>query len=108
VALFRIANERVLLTIVFQAIMGLMTTRMLEKEVMELPPQTRVRLAEKIIESIDGFGDAKIASQWDEEISRRVKDIRSGAEKSIPAEEVMKTARREVNEARRLSSPRRK
>jgi hypothetical protein len=37
-----------------------------------------------------------------------VKEIQSGAEKGIPAEDVMKEARRALNETRRLPSARRK
>lgn len=85
-----------------------MTMRALEKEVLELPPRSRVELAEKIIESIDDFTDSNIANQWDEEISRRVAEIESGVENHVPDDEVMKKARRAVNEARRISSARRK
>lgn len=85
-----------------------MTLRLLEKEVLELPPRSRVRLAERIIESIDDYADAQLESAWDGEIERRVKEIQSGAEKGIPAGEVMKEARLALNETRRLPSARRK
>jgi putative addiction module component (TIGR02574 family) len=77
-----------------------MTLRVLEKEVLELPPRSRVRLAEKIIESLDDYADHGLAALWDDEIGRRVKEIESGAEKGIPADQVMKKARR-VSSARR-------
>jgi putative addiction module component (TIGR02574 family) len=82
--------------------------RALEKEVLDLPPRSRLQLAEKILESIDDFADPTIANLWDSEIQSRIAEIRSGDEKGIPADEVMKSARRAVNETRRLSSPRRK
>jgi putative addiction module component (TIGR02574 family) len=85
-----------------------MTLRVLEKEVLDLPPRSRVRLAEKIIESLDDYADPGLAALWDDEIGRRVKEIESGAEKGIPADQVMKKARRALNEARRVSSARRK
>ena len=85
-----------------------MTLRVLEKEVLELPPRSRVRLAEKIIASIDDYADPALEAAWDDEIERRVKDIQSGAETGIPAAQVMKEARRILNEARRLSLARRK
>ena len=91
-----------------KGIIKAMTLRVLEKEVLELPPRSRVRLAEKIIESIDDYADPKLEAEWNEEIGRRVKQIESGAEKGIPAEQAMKHARRALNEARRLSSARRK
>ncbi|MGO8765509.1 MAG: addiction module protein [Limisphaerales bacterium] len=85
-----------------------MTLRLLEKEVLELPPHTRVRLAEKIMESIDDYATPGLEAAWDDEIERRVKEIQSGAEKGIPAGDVMKEARRALNETRRLPSTRRK
>jgi putative addiction module component (TIGR02574 family) len=85
-----------------------MTLRLLEKEVLELPPRSRVRLAEKIMESIDDYATPELAAAWDDEIERRVKDIQSGAEKGIPAEDLMKEARRVLSETRRLPSARRK
>jgi putative addiction module component (TIGR02574 family) len=85
-----------------------MTFRVLEKEVLDLPPRSRVQLAEKIIQSVDGYADAQLEAAWTAEIRRRVEEIQSGAEKGIPAGQVMKEARLELNEARRLSSARRK
>jgi putative addiction module component (TIGR02574 family) len=85
-----------------------MTLRVLEKEALELPPRSRVRLAEKIIESIEDYADTAIEAAWDNEVERRVKEIESGAENGIPAVQVMKNARRVLNETRRLSSARRK
>lgn len=70
-----------------------MTLRVLEKQVLELPPRSRVRLAERIIESIDDYATPELEAAWDDEIERRVKSIRSGAEKGIPSEHVMKEAR---------------
>ena len=85
-----------------------MTLRVLEKEALGLPPRSRVRLVEKIIESIDDYADPNLEAAWDHEIERRVKGIESGAEEGIPAAQVMKDARRALNEARRLPSARRK
>jgi putative addiction module component (TIGR02574 family) len=85
-----------------------MTLRVLEKEVLELPPRSRVRLAEKLIESVEDYADPQWEAEWTDEIDRRVAEICSGKEKGIPAEQVMKKARQAVNETRRLSSARRK
>ena len=85
-----------------------MTLRTLEKEVLELSPRSRVRLAERIIESIADYADAYVKEDWDNEIERRVREIESGREKGIPAEQVSKEARLVLNETRRVSSARRK
>ena len=85
-----------------------MTLRVLEKEVLELPPRSRVLLAERLIESIEDYADPALKAEWDHEIQRRVKEIKSGRETGIPAAEVMRTARQALNETRRVSSARRK
>ena len=85
-----------------------MTLRLLEKEALVLPLRSRMRLAERIIDSIDHYADPELEAAWDDEIERRVKDIQSGTEKGIPAKDVMREARRALNEARRLPSARRK
>ena len=85
-----------------------MTLRILEKEVLELPARSRVRLAERIIESIDDYADPALEAAWDDETERRVKEIESGVEQGVPAGPVMKDARRALNETRRLPSARRK
>ena len=85
-----------------------MTFHALEKEVLELPPRSRVRLAERIIESVDDYADPATEAAWSDEIERRVNEIKSGAAQGIPADQAMKEARRVLNETRRLSSTRRK
>ena len=85
-----------------------MTIRALEKEVMDLPPRSRVRFAEKIIESVDDFTSSEIEAAWSDEIGRRVKEIESGKAKGTPASEVMTKVRRALNEIRQISSARRK
>ena len=70
-----------------------MTLRVLEKEVLELPPRSRVRLAERLIESIADYADPKLESEWNDEIE-------TGAEKGIPAAEAMKQARHALHETR--------
>lgn len=85
-----------------------MTLRVLEKEALQLPPRSRVRLAERIIESIEDYADPELQAEWEDEIGQRVKDIKSGVEKGVPAEKVMREARRALHETRRLSSARRK
>ena len=85
-----------------------MTVRALEKQVMDLPPRSRIRIAEKIIESVDDFTGKEIEAAWSEEIARRVHEIESGKVKGIPAAQAMAKARRALNEARKISSSRRK
>jgi putative addiction module component (TIGR02574 family) len=85
-----------------------MTIRALEKEVMELPPRSRVRLAEKLIESVGDFTSKDVEAAWSEEVGRRVEEIKSGKAKGISASDAMAKARRMLHEARHLSSVGRK
>lgn len=85
-----------------------MTIRALEKEVLDLPPRSRVRFVEKIIESVDDFTSRDIEAAWAQEIGRRTEEIKSGKVKGSSAKQAMAKARRAVNEARQISSARRK
>jgi putative addiction module component (TIGR02574 family) len=85
-----------------------MTTATLEEKVLKLPPASRVRLAEKLLQSVDDYVSPEIASSWEREIARRSREIESGRVKGIPADEVFAEARRRLHEARGLSSSRRK
>ena len=61
---------------------------------LQLPNADREALAEQLWESLEGeessIGDHPFAAEWDEEIRRRVEDIRSGAVETIPWEEARK------------------
>jgi len=85
-----------------------MTIAALEREVLALPASSRVRFAEKILASVDDFVTPAIAKAWERELERRVREIKEGRAQRIPAEQVSAEARRKVNEARRVSSTRRK
>ena len=85
-----------------------MTFAALEKEVLALPAKSRVRIAERILASVDEFVTPAIAKAWESELERRTKEIKEGRVEGIPADKVAAEARRKLNEARRLSSARRK
>lgn len=58
-------------------------------ELMKLAPETRLELAERLIESVPPtFSDPEIAEEWRAEIARRVKEAKEGLVKPVPAEEV--------------------
>ncbi|GAB3771988.1 hypothetical protein GCM10028796_41660 [Ramlibacter monticola] len=59
-----------------------------------LSAEDRARLAEELLESLQGEADADAEAAWDREIERRVAEIESGAVRLIPAEEVHAEARR--------------
>ena len=75
----------------------------IEENVLTWPAARRIRLAEKLIASVEGFASPEIEAAWNTEIESRVMEIREGRTEGIPAEEVMKEARTKLHEARRLS-----
>lgn len=67
-----------------------MTTalKQLTHEALELPVQERAELAHILIASIDESSDSEVSSAWEIELKKRVREIREGNVKGIPAEEV--------------------
>ena len=59
-----------------------------------LSAEDRARLAEELLESLQGEPDSDAEAAWDAEIDRRVAEIDSGAVRLIPAEEVHAEVRR--------------
>ena len=59
-----------------------------------LSTEDRARLAEELLESLQGDADTDAEAAWDREIERRVAEIESGAARLISAEEVHAEARR--------------
>ena len=79
-----------------------MTTETIEKEALKLTPAKRLRLAEKLMDSVDDFATADIAKAWQAEITRRVEEIDNGTDSGISAEEVHAEGRKRMREARHL------
>jgi len=80
-----------------------MTQDTIEEKVMNWPAVKRIKLAERLMASVEGFATPEIEAAWNSEIASRVAEIREGRAEGIPAEEVMKQARKKLHEARRLS-----
>ena len=59
-----------------------------------LPRHDRARLAEELLDSLQGDSDAEADAAWDREIERRVAEIETGTVKLISAEDVHAEARR--------------
>jgi putative addiction module component (TIGR02574 family) len=85
-----------------------MTTQAKEltRQALALKPEERVKLADRLIASVDAFASPKIETAWEEEIARRVAEIEKGQAQLIPAEVVHRKARAMVHEASRISSRR--
>ena len=52
------------------------------------PEKERARIAEILISSLENSFDKNVEFAWQEEVTRRLKEIDSGAVKCIPWEEV--------------------
>ena len=59
-----------------------------------LSSRDRARLAEELLDSLQGESDPDADGAWDREIERRVGEIEAGAVKLIAAEDVHAEARR--------------
>jgi len=59
-------------------------TRDLLEQALKLPPEARAALAGSLLESLDEDVDDDAAARWDEEIAKRVRELRSGQVTPIP------------------------
>jgi len=74
-------------------------------ELLTLPAQTRLQLAETLVQSVGDFASQDVASAWDAEIVKRLSEYESGALSGIPSKAVFAEAREQLREASHLSSP---
>ena len=70
-----------------------LTPEQLAEKAMDLPPESRVRLADLLVESLDAVELGPIDRAWGVEARRRRDEVRSGAVKPIPANEAFKKVR---------------
>lgn len=54
-----------------------------------LPPEERAELAHTLIESLDKSIDDDVNIAWEQEIEKRVNEIKRGVAKGRPAEDVL-------------------
>jgi putative addiction module component (TIGR02574 family) len=73
-----------------------LTFDQLAEEAMHLPPASRAELAERLVGSLDFPATDEIQDAWIEEAIRRRDEVRSGAVKTIPGDEVIAEMRRLV------------
>jgi putative addiction module component (TIGR02574 family) len=69
----------------------------LEAEVMNLSLEGRAQLAEKLILSLDAPSGEENLHLWVVEAERRLKELREGKAKELPAEEVFRRARAAIS-----------
>lgn len=67
------------------------------QKALALSEQERAELASTLIDSLDPITDDNVEAAWQEEISRRIEDLRSGKAKTVPWETVYKEVRAILN-----------
>lgn len=73
----------------------------IEREALELPPEQRARLVDRLWESLDDTTVPGLSKEWQAEIEKRGREIDEGRVGLIPGEQVMREAREIVARKRR-------
>ena len=63
-------------------------------ELLSLPPNERLFLSERLVESVDCFTTPDVAQAWSAEVGNRLADYESGTVVGIPSAEVHAEIRR--------------
>jgi putative addiction module component (TIGR02574 family) len=71
------------------------------EQALSLSPEEQELFAESLICNLRAPADEGVEAAWDEEIKRRVDDIRSGKARMIPYDEVRRRALARLREAAR-------
>jgi hypothetical protein len=69
------------------------TVEQLVEQAMDLPTESRARLADLLVESLDAVELGPIDRLWITEAKRRRDDVRSGRVEAIPGDEALKKVR---------------
>ncbi|MEM9478870.1 MAG: addiction module protein [Verrucomicrobiota bacterium] len=70
------------------------TLEAVSEPALELPPDQRLTLARRLLESVDLEPDPSAPAAWENEIAQRIKRLDSGESKTIPASEVFERLRK--------------
>lgn len=69
------------------------TLEQLAKQAMDLPTESRARLADLLVESLEGDELGRIEQLWLTEAKRRRDEVRSGTVNTVPGEEALRKVR---------------
>ena len=69
------------------------TVEQLAEQAMNLPNESRARLADLLVESLEGNELGPIEQLWVAEAKRRRDEVRSGAVQTVPGEEALRNVR---------------
>lgn len=76
------------------------TVQEIETEIRELAAADRDRLLRDLVADLDGKPDKEIEEAWLLEAQKRYEELRSGAVKAVPADEVVRKARARLKHGR--------
>jgi len=71
-------------------------TAKLTEELLSLPCEDRIRIVERLLESLNAPADNEIEQAWAIEVERRIDELNSGTVRSIPGEEVFADIRQRL------------
>ena len=74
-----------------------MTTEQVENEALNLKPEARAELAEKLLKSLEDLSDEEIERLWAEEAVHRDAEVDSGKASMRNAEDVLRDARARIS-----------
>jgi hypothetical protein len=66
------------------------TVEQLAEQAMSLPSESRARLADLLVESLDGAELGRIEELWLNEAKQRRDEVRAGTVKTIPGDQALK------------------
>ncbi len=72
-----------------------MSIEELEIAAMQLPPDERERLGEKLLSSVDT--PLEFEDEWAEEVDRRIEEMLDGTVKPVPGDDVLRAALKRLN-----------
>jgi len=72
------------------------TVEQLVEQAMTLPSESRARLADLLVESLDGDDLGRIDRLWITEAKRRRDEVRAGKVETVPGEEALRQVRDSV------------
>jgi putative addiction module component (TIGR02574 family) len=67
-----------------------MTTENIISAAMSLPPESKVKLARQLLDSLRGPDEKDVDEVWAVEIERRIDEYEAGKVQTIPAEQVIR------------------
>jgi putative addiction module component (TIGR02574 family) len=70
-----------------------LTPEQLAEQAMDLPTESRARLADLLVESLDAAELGPLDRAWASEARRRLEELRTGAVKPIPVDEALRKVR---------------